>query len=135
MPLLISILIWYIMNKLEYRKEIDLSRVNDLVQGSIEAPIGELQEAYRHFAAMPTIEILNIQEDLHDLQRVRVNFEYDQAFVGEMDFRFRRWDENYHAKIFLREISNAARPIEVLQTLNYMEIFMSLNRQLTHHHV
>jgi hypothetical protein len=45
---------------------------------------------------------------------VRVNFEYDQAFIGEMDFRFRRWNENYHAKIFLQEISNAKRPIEVL---------------------
>ena len=49
-----------------------------------------------------------------------------------MDFRFRRWNENYHAKIFLQEICNAVRPIEVLQTLNYMEIFMSLNGQLTH---
>jgi hypothetical protein len=49
-----------------------------------------------------------------------------------MDFRFRRWNENYHAKIFLQEICQATRPIEVLQTLNYMEIFMSLNGQLTH---
>lgn len=47
-----------------------------------------------------------------------------------MDFRFRPWTQVYHAKLFLQEISGAKKPIEVLQSLNYMEIFLSLNEQL-----
>lgn len=47
-----------------------------------------------------------------------------------MDFRFRPWTQVYHAKLFLQEIGRAVKPIEVLQSLNYMEIFLSLNEQL-----
>lgn len=42
MPLLVSGGLWWLMNKIEKPKSWDLAEVNDLVQGSIEAPIGEL---------------------------------------------------------------------------------------------
>lgn len=66
-PIIVSSLLWYLMNYLDKPEEIALTSVNDLVQGSIEAPIGELEAAFRHFADMPTIEIVNIEEKLTDL--------------------------------------------------------------------
>lgn len=40
----------------------DLENVDDLVQGSIEAPIGELRAAFEHFERMPQIEIVKITD-------------------------------------------------------------------------
>jgi hypothetical protein len=66
-PLLISGGLWFLMIKINTPETWDLGEVNDLVQGSIEAPIGEIEAAFRHFSEMPTIEIVNITENLHDL--------------------------------------------------------------------
>lgn len=76
-PIILSGALWWLMIKVDRGDKWDLGEVNDLVQGSIEAPIGELEQAYRHFNDMDTISIVRIEENLDDLQRVRVNFEYD----------------------------------------------------------
>ena len=79
---------------------------------------------------MKGVEIVDIKEQLHDFHKITIYYVYDQSFIGEMDFRFRTWTTVYHAKLFLDEICKARKPIEVLQSLNYIEIFMSLNGQL-----
>jgi len=76
-PIIISGFLWFLMNKANTPNSWDLAEVNDLVQGSIEAPIEDLEAAFRHFNEMRNIEIVKIEENLSDLQRVRVNFEYD----------------------------------------------------------
>ena len=89
--MIIAGLIWYLLRKLAAPGDWDLAGVNDLVQGSIEASVVELEDAYRHFAGMPQIEIVGVTEQLRDFQKVTVHYVYDQAFIGEMDFRFRPW--------------------------------------------
>jgi len=61
-PMIIAGLIWYLLRKLAAPGDWDLAGVNDLVQGSIEASVVELEDAYRHFAGMPQIEIVGVTE-------------------------------------------------------------------------
>lgn len=97
------------------------------MKGCIETEIVELQDAYRHFKATPDIKVNSIKEELRDFQKVTVNYTYDARFVGEMEFRCRPFSPTYYATEFLSQIEEARRPIEVLQVLNHLEYFMSMN--------
>lgn len=76
-PCLIAGLIWYLLLKLSKPEDWDLERVNDLVQGSIEASVTELKDAFNHFKAMPEIQIVEVKESLEEFQKVTVNYVYD----------------------------------------------------------
>lgn len=65
-PLLLCGLLWWGLGKLQRKEWWDLAAVDDLVQGSIEAPVGELQAAYLHFKGMPQIEIVEVKESLEE---------------------------------------------------------------------
>lgn len=78
---------------------------------------------------MDSIKIIDVKQELWSFQKVTVHYVFDEAFVGEMDFRFKRWTPAYHAKMFVHELERATQTIEILQSLNYMEVFMSLNDQ------
>ena len=88
--------------------------VLDLVQGQIETDVDGLKEAYEHFKSSDKIQIVKVKEQLWNFQKVTVNYIFDKAFIGEMDFRYQRWTPEYHAKMFLNEINQAKYPIEVL---------------------
>jgi len=68
-PVLISALLWYLLNRYTEREQWNLSNVNDLVQGSVEAPVGELAAAFKHFKGMEggKIEVVAIHDHLKDL--------------------------------------------------------------------
>lgn len=64
---------------------------------------------------MDKIQIIRVEEDLKDLHKVTVNYIYDKAFIGQMDFRFREWNDVYHSKSWLKEIGGSKKVIEILQ--------------------
>jgi len=97
------------------------------MKGSIEAEIQEITDAYRHFKATPGITITGIKDELREFSKVTANYVYDETFVGEMEFRCREFSPTYYAIEFLSNIEEARRPIEVLQVLNALEYFMSIN--------
>jgi len=88
-------------------KMLMFDNVLDLVQGQIETDVNGLKEAYEHFKSSDKIQIVKVKEQLWDFQKVTVNYIFDKAFIGEMDFRYQRWTPEYHAKMFLNEINSA----------------------------
>lgn len=97
------------------------------MKGSVEADITEITDAYKHFKATPGVHVVGIKDELREFQKVTANYIYDESFVGEMEFRCREFSPGYYAIEFLSNIEEARRPIEVLQVLNGLEYFMSLN--------
>lgn len=97
------------------------------MRGSIETDITELMDAYKHFKATPGISMTHINDELREFQKVTVNYLYNDTFYGEMEFRCREFSPTYYAIEFMSNVEEARRPIEVLQVLNSLEYFMSLN--------
>jgi hypothetical protein len=113
---------WELLEKAQ-----SFDNVKDLMKGSIEADITELSDAYKHFKATPGIETTHINDELREFQKVTVNYLYNDTFYGEMEFRCREFSPTYYAIEFMSNIEEARRPIEVLQVLNSLEYFMSMN--------
>jgi len=71
--------------------------VKDLLKGSVEADIHELQDAYLHFKSTPDVRIIKVKENLDALQCVVVYYVYNEMIIGEMTFRYRKYSPKYHA--------------------------------------
>lgn len=121
---LIYVLVYGWLQK-EARENFD--NLKDLMKGVIECDVNDIQEAYRHFKSTPDIEVTHIKEELRDFQKVTVNYIYDGKITGEMEIRCRAFSPTYYAIEFLSQVEEARRPIEVLQVLNHLEYFFSMN--------
>ena len=113
-PAIFSGVVIWLYRRARRDKTQEFDKVRDLVQGSVEAGVESLRAAYEHFKTMKTIKIVGVKQDLYTFQKVTVYYVFDEAFVGEMDFRFKRWTPVYHAKMFINEIERATQTIEVL---------------------
>ena len=102
----LGVILWLHRRALKNKTQ-QFDKVRDLVQGSVEASVDSLQAAYEHFSGMKTIKIIGVKQDLWTFQKVTVHYVFDEAFVGEMDFRFKRWTPIYHAKMFMHEVERA----------------------------
>ena len=123
----LMLLYYFVWKWYDENEKFNFDNLKDLMKGCIETEIVELQDAYRHFKNTPEIEITRIKEELRDFQKVTVNYIYDERFEGEMEFRCRPFSPNYYAIEFLSQIEEARATIEVIQVLNHLEYFMSMN--------
>jgi hypothetical protein len=101
--------------------------VKDIVRGTITVNhIRQLKDAYDHFRQTPGVVVVSMKEKLKKLQNITVNFVFEDKFIGEMQFRFNDYPDNYHANHFLYEIHRSKEKIEILESLNKMAVSMAL---------
>ena len=94
-------------------------KVKDLVRGTIETEnVDEIWEAYHHLKEMKEIEIISIKNNLKKLKNLNISYIYDEAFIGEMQFRFGDLPENYHGNHFVYAVERSMQKIELLETLS-----------------
>ena len=80
---------------------------------------------------MNGVRIIGIKEKLQKLQNVTINFVYNEAFIGEMQFRYQDLPANYKANHLIYEVERSKAKIEIIESLNKHAIEMFANGQLT----
>jgi len=58
---------------------------------------------------------MSVDIEMREMHKITVNYIYDKSYIGQMDFRFREWNDIYHSKSWLQDINKCTRVIEVLQ--------------------
>ena len=106
-------------------------KIKDLVRGTITVDPKDLFDAYNHFKNMQGVRVFTIRQDIDSLQRVMVNFVFNETFIGEMEFRFQEYPNVYHSQAFLYEIDRSLCQIELQEALNKQAVWMSNNALLT----
>jgi len=89
-------------------------KINDLVRGKIFAPLNKLWDIYLQFKDIDGIEVVHIEDKLKDLFYIKINFIFEEAFIGEMKFQYKDHSESQYTNLFYSEIENAKAKIEII---------------------
>ena len=79
--------------------------MRDLIQGAIETDIYDMQDAYHKFKELPNIRILQVQDLLDKLRKVKVTFVFNDQIVGDIEFRYDKLSPKLHAMEFMNNLS------------------------------
>jgi apolipoprotein N-acyltransferase len=63
-PIIICAIFIYLHKRSRIDKAQQFNKVRDLVQGSVEANVDGLKEAYEHFKGMKTVEVISVKQEL-----------------------------------------------------------------------
>lgn len=85
--------------------------VRDLLQGSIETDLYDMQDAYLRFKQIPNIQIIKVTDMLDKLNKVKVTYVFNQQIIGDMEFRYEAYSPKSHAMEFMNNLATTEQPI------------------------